>query len=130
MSDKGAALDGALVRRRYARAAPTYRGAAVLVHEVERRMIERLDYIRQDPARILDAGCGPGIGWRDLQRRYPRAELIGLDTTPEMLRQALAGRSWLERARNLFTGRATRALCADMRALPLVPGSVGMVWSN
>ena len=44
----------------------------------------------QSPRRVIDLGCGPGNSTELLIGRYPQAEVIGLDSSPEMLRQARA----------------------------------------
>lgn len=119
------------VRRSFNRAAATYDSAAVLHREVCGRIFERLDYIKLAPRRVLDLGCGTGFGSAKLLARYPEAQIIGLDIAPAMLRHA--------RARNAAPGlmhrlmgktRRYRWLCADAEALPLVPGSAELVFSN
>jgi len=82
-------------------------------------MLERLDYVRLDPARILDAGSGRPR--RELGRRYPRARTIALDFSLAMLgRRRPFGR---------LLARDVR-VCGDMRALPLADASVELVWCN
>ena len=78
-------IDVPAARRRFERSASTYGEVAVLAREVERRMAERLDYMRHDPRWVLDAGCGPGEGLGLLRERYPKAGLIGLDNFLSLL---------------------------------------------
>lgn len=131
------ALDKRLVRRSFERAAATYDAAAVLQNEVCRRMLARLDYIKLEPATILDAGSGTGNAVGGLLARYPGARVIALDLALAMARRARARRqraalSTVEGWRGLF-GRGARrlaAVCGDIEQLPLAPGCAGMIWSN
>jgi malonyl-CoA O-methyltransferase len=123
-------IDVRAARRRFERAASTYGEVAVLAREVERRMAERLDYMRDDPQCVLDAGCGPGEGLALLRKRYPKARLMGLDIARAMTRSARRARTILGRARNLFSGAACDHVCGDLARLPLAAASVSMVWSN
>ncbi len=117
-------LDPRAVRRRFERAAASYPAASRLEAEVGGRMLERLDYVKLAPRRILEAGCGPGRESAALLKRYPGATLVELDFALPMLRRE---RSWLGRLR----GRAGAAqLCGDFTRLPLAAGSVDLVWSN
>jgi malonyl-CoA O-methyltransferase len=122
------AFDKRHVRRSFERAAATYDAAAVLQREVERRMFERLDYVKLAPSAILDAGSGTGTGTRELVRRYPKARVIALDIALTMLRAVGGPRSWLQR---MGVGRSPIArVCGDVERLPLQSGSVDLIWSN
>ena len=50
-------------------------------------------------ARVFDLGCGPGNSTELLIERFPEAEVIGLDSSSDMLRQArerLPGRTFVQ----------------------------------
>jgi malonyl-CoA O-methyltransferase len=121
-------FDKRLLRRSFERAAQTYDAAAVLQHEVSKRMDERLDLIKHQPALVLDAGCGTGNAVPALRARYPQAHVIAFDLALTMLQQArerVSAPWW----KSLFR-TATGLLCGDIEQLPLATASVGMVWSN
>jgi malonyl-CoA O-methyltransferase len=102
-----------------------------LAREVGLRMAERLDYVRLQPARVLDAGTGAGHGLDDLVKRYPHAQLVGVDFALAQLAQIRARRSVLVRARELMLARRyPRLACADFAQLPFAPQSFQLVWSN
>lgn len=111
-------VDPRVARRRFERAAAGYAGASRLEEEIGGRMLERLDYVRLDPRRILDAGSGPGREAAKLARRYRQAGLVRLDFSLAMLRR---GRSWFDRK---------KPVCADLARLPFAPGTFDFVWSN
>ncbi len=120
-------IDKHAVRRAFNRAAPNYDASAVLQREVCQRMLERLDYIRLQPARLLDAGCGTGWGTRQLAQRYPEAQVVALDIAKGMLDVGRDRSGWW---RKLFSGRRDFPVCADVELLPLSANSMKMVWSN
>jgi malonyl-CoA O-methyltransferase len=121
-------FDKRLVRRSFERAAHTYDAAAVLQHEVCKRMDERLDLIKLQPATLLDAGSGTGNALPALRARYPKARVIALDLALTMLqrgRERLTAPWWKS-----FSRPQVHALCADIEQLPLAAASVDMVWCN
>ena len=120
-------IDKKQVRRAFSRAAPQYDASAVLQREVCTRMLEKLDYIKLKPARLLDAGSGTGWGTRQLGERYPAAEIVALDIAIGMLQVARGTAGWWKK---LFAGKRENFLCADVEALPVASSSVEMVWSN
>lgn len=119
-------IDKREVRRAFSKAATTYDAAAVLQREVCLRMLEKLDVIKLQPARVLDVGSGTGWGSRQLGERYKGAEVVALDIAIGMLHAARGTAGWWQK---LF-GSKQRFLCADVEALPLANQSVDMVWSN
>jgi malonyl-CoA O-methyltransferase len=123
-------IEREVVRRRFGRAARTYDAASVLARETARRMDERLEYVKLQPRRLLDVGCGTGADLRLLAERYPQALRLGCDFALPMLRAATEELPWIRRL--LPGGRARQAqlLCADSTRLPLVRGAVSLVWSN
>lgn len=124
-------LDRRTVARHFDRAAPSYDAAAVLQREVARRMLERLDYIRVAPGRVLDLGCGTGSDLAPLAARFPDARVIGLDRSATLLASAREEGSWLRRLARLGRPRNERPVCvADAAALPLADRSVSLLWSN
>jgi malonyl-CoA O-methyltransferase len=114
-------LDPAAIRRAFARAATGYEGAAVLQREVEGHLLERVEYVKTLPKRVLDVGCGPGRASAALRKRFPKAQVIALDLALPMARAARRRAGWW---------RPVQALCADAVALPLPDASVDLLFSN
>jgi len=82
-------------------------------------MLERLDYVKIAPRRILDAGSGPGRDSLGLLARYPKSQTVALDFSLAMLGA---------RTRRLFEKR--RFVCGDLGRLPFGAGTFDFVWSN
>ncbi len=69
------------------------------------------------PETVLDLGCGPGNSTAVLRARYPDAQVVGLDSAPDMLAKARASgieAEWVE---------------ADLRTYQ-PPGPVELLFSN
>ena len=59
--------------------------------ERTRAASDLLARVRLDrPSHVYDLGCGPGNSAELLTRRFPDAELVGLDTSEAMLARAQA----------------------------------------
>lgn len=119
-------IDKARVRASFDRAARSYDAAAVLQKEVRNRMLDRLDYTRIVPKRILDAGTGTGHAARALAEKYAGSRVVALDIALGMLRLTAASEPWWRR----MLGKGPDTLCADIESLPLQAGSMDLVWSN
>jgi malonyl-CoA O-methyltransferase len=112
-----------------------------LRREIANRMHERLALVKLTPQQVLDAGCGEGADLPGLQKRYPQAQVIGLDASLAMLAQieSQQGSAWSSlngvlaqwlpgRMRNVAAQPGI--LCGDFAQLPLTANSVDLVWSN
>jgi malonyl-CoA O-methyltransferase len=105
------------VAESFGRAAAKYDRAAQLQHRVGEQL---LDSLSGHPSRIVDLGCGTGYHSAQLQQRFPKAHITGVDLSPGMLAYAeskhgTAGLNWL---------------CGDAEALPLSSGSQSLIFSN
>jgi len=116
------------VRRQFDRRAARFARHEFIVREVGQRLIERLQFIRIEPQRVVDVGCGAGGARKALLERYPRADWLGVDLSPAMLARA-APPTWLAR---LLPRRRPPAhlLCAEAAALPLADDSADLLFSN
>lgn len=102
----------------------------VLAREVGRRLIERLQYIKLEPQRILDAACGDAAARGKLRERYPAAQIYAFDWSLAALRRNAAPLSLIDRARGLFKPAREYIVAADAAALPFADQSFDLVWSN
>lgn len=109
------------MRRAFDRAAGSYDEAAELQYEIGDRLIERMDYIRLEPRRILDLGAGTGNFTAELMKRYRHADVVALDIAPAMLGRVRKRGGWL---------RKPLCVCADGERLPFADDSFEFVFSN
>ena len=123
-------VDVRQVRRHFARAAANYDAVSVLQREVAGRMLERLDYVKLEPARILDLGCGTGASLLALGERYPKAQVFGADLSEPMLRAGSGHHTRWRRLLPFLRGTKSPLVVADARNIPLATASLGMLWSN
>ncbi|KXB31696.1 malonyl-[acyl-carrier protein] O-methyltransferase BioC [Dechloromonas denitrificans] len=123
-------VDRQQVGRRFSKAAASYSEGDFFAREVDRRMQERLDYVKVEPKRILDLGCSRGASLVSLAERYPDAQLIGLDVAPAMLSAARPQRAAWQRWLGLGKSAEPVRLAADAAKLPLKTRSTAVIWSN
>ena len=94
----------------------------------------RID-VEPDPGLVVDLGCGPGNATALLARRWPRARVLGVDSSPQMI-EAAAGRT--EPGRLEFRLGDLRELTAEQLGGPAdvvitnatlqwVPGHLGLL---
>ncbi|MEO0733085.1 MAG: class I SAM-dependent methyltransferase [Bacteroidota bacterium] len=70
-----------------------------------KRLLQELPFRATEPLRILEVGCGTGFNLERLARRYPEAEITGVDLSADMLVKA-------RRKVRPFGGRVTTVLGA------------------
>ena len=114
-------IDKRLARLAFEKAADTYDEAAVLQNEIGGRLMERLDYIRLQPRRILDLGAGTGMFTSALMKRYRKADVVALDIAKPMLHCVKQRASWL---------RKPGCVCGDTETLPFADDSFDFIFSN
>ena len=73
----------------------------------------------ENPMKIIDIGCGPGNSTAVLARRFPDAEIIGADNSPNMI----------ETAKNSHPDLSF-LLCDASSALPALDKDFDVVFSN
>lgn len=105
----------------FSKHAHEYEQAAKVQNEIGNRLFERLDYLKISPRFILDLGCGTGFFTALLKKRYPKAEIIGLDLSATMLHFAKKKQGWFSK---------WPLVKADMTALPFADGCFDLIFSN
>ncbi|MFO1350922.1 MAG: malonyl-ACP O-methyltransferase BioC [Gammaproteobacteria bacterium] len=103
------------------RAAWTHDAATPIHREIGARLLERLELIRITPHFIVDIGCGTGITSIALRKKYPKAQVIGLDMAWALLARARQRASWF---------RKSLWVCSDTETLPLRDASCDLLFSN
>ncbi len=86
-----------------------------LHRQLREQLLERLDWTRLEARQVLDLGCGNGAALAELQRRYPEAQVFGLDHSHSTLQRCPAG---------------ANRLCAAAECLPLNEDSLDLIFAN
>lgn len=104
----------------FSAAAATYDQAAYIEQEIGTRLIERLTYIKIQPLKILDLGCGTGYFTQRLQQLFPQASIIGVDLALGMAKYASKKRA----------AEGINYCCADAEQLPFSDQYFDLIFSN
>jgi malonyl-CoA O-methyltransferase len=114
-------LDPAQLMAVYSQHAEHYEQHAALEREVADRLLQRVDYQRHTPSRIIDLGCGSGYCAAALKRKYRKAEVVGVDFALPMCRLTASKVSFM---------RPLRVVCANISSLPFAHRSADLLVAN
>ena len=105
--------------RRLAKTAQTYAQHAVAQKEITSRLIERLAYIKHQPALILDLSLHPRQSEQSLRQQFPKARYIAATPCLTELQQ---------RKRSLF--KKPLSVTVPLGQLPFAEGSVDFIFMS
>ena len=88
---------------------------------VQQATLDRAALLAPNPRRVLDVGCGTGALLRKVAKRFPRADLSGVDPAPGMVEAA--GKAWRG-------DRPARFVQAAAEHLPFEGGEFELVTST
>lgn len=116
-----AIADKAIIAKHFGNASNTYEGASRLQRLMGGAMFEGLGVDADDrqPRRILDLGCGTGWFTRKLSQAWPSSEVVGVDLSPGMIRQARE-----------TGGPSIEWVVADAESLPMADQGYDLIFSN
>jgi malonyl-CoA O-methyltransferase len=106
------------IRRQFDRLAPRWDG--LRSGEAFAPLEKALDHIPSPPSRVLDLGTGTGLAAFLVARRFPEAEVVGVDVSEGMLEEARRNTP------SEVAGRVSFEL-ADAARLPYADGSFQLV---
>lgn len=109
------------IQHAFNQAASRYEQHATLQLEAGNRLLERLNYIKLFPQRILDIGAGTGRGCAALVSRYKNAEVYALDIALNMLIAAQKHQRWR---------RKFHSIVGDATQLPIANACMELIISN
>jgi len=108
-------IDPSRIRQAFNRAAADFDSTDFLHREIRERLLDRLQGIVSEPARIIDLGAGTGGATSGLKARFPEAQILSVDSSEAML---TAGQ------------KSAWRICADVADLPLTDGCIDLAISN
>ncbi|MEE8093007.1 MAG: methyltransferase domain-containing protein [Gammaproteobacteria bacterium] len=107
--------------RGFERAGATFDNADVVHSEARRRLLERLQLVRLEPACIVDLGSATGKGGAELAAAFPEARVVAIDRSLAMVKRT--------QARCASFALAT-AVAGDAERLPLADTSADLIFAN
>lgn len=122
------------LQQHFSKAAAAYDEAAVLQKLTAEELASRLDLIKLETNQITDLGAGTGFLTQLLRSHYPKADLIALDLSHQMLllnKQRLNNKeTLLGKLAKLLKASKTHFIQADVYHLPLANASQDLVTTN
>lgn len=109
------------IQHAFNQSAAQYDRVAKVQFEIGLQLLARLDYIKITPDTILDLGCGSGKLIQLLQKRYPKAQIIGVDYAFNMLLES-------QKKQSIF--KKWRLCQADMHMLPFANDLFDLIIAN
>lgn len=77
--------------------AKRYEDFNYIATEIGERILSRLEYIAVNPKNILDVGCASGYFSRKLSVQFPKAKILGVDSSEKMIAEARKQKKWLSK---------------------------------
>jgi len=85
----------------------------------------------QNPKLVVDLGCGPGNSTELLIERYQGSEVVGLDSSPDMLKKArdrLPTHKFVEADMSVWTPQPGTDLLFSNAAMQWIPDHTAVMW--
>lgn len=112
------------IARSFSDAAPQYDHHAFVQYEIGQRLLERVNCVQNAPNNILDVGAGTGRLTRELQLRFPKSNIFGIDLAQGMMTYAKHHQPWKPWRHH------PHYVCANMGHLPFKSQSIDLIFSN
>lgn len=113
-------------------AAKKLHGLEFVYAAIAKRMIDRLDYIKLNPLKVLDIGSGLEIDSKLLQTKYPDSAIYKLDIALNILKDFSKKIGLLQTVSQKIFRRSKNQdlICANATQLPIAANTFDIVWSN
>jgi len=118
-------LDKNQIAKAFHNAADNYDTAAILHPIVAQELLNRLEYIRIEPKRILDIGCGTGSLLPLLENRFKQADVLGLD-----IAFAMAQRAQEKLSNNTIICNDAESIAIKSHSIDIVVSNLSLQWCN